>query len=248
MIPTLFQEKKIIHLQDVDSTNIYAKKILKNELFISDGTTIVANHQQNGKGQQGTIWESNSNENLTFSVIILPKIAVDKQFQISKIVALALVDFLAALEIKNVFIKWPNDIYVGKKKVAGVLIENSIRNTKIEYAIIGIGLNVNQTLFKNPVATSLKLIKSMHYELIDLLEFFLSWLEKKYFLLKTNQHKKIDAAYLENLLGFQYELYFSTPINKFKGKIVGVSKEGKLQIKKQNELLAFGIKEIEFHL
>lgn len=248
MIQPLFQEKKIIHLQDVDSTNSYAKKLLKNELFISEGTTIIANHQQRGKGQQGAIWESNPNENLTFSVIISPKIAIDNQFQISKIVALALVDFLTALEIKNISIKWPNDIYVEKNKIAGVLIENTLRNAKIEFSIIGIGINVNQTLFKNATATSLKLIKSSHYELIDLLEFFLNWLEKKYFLLKTNQHKKIDAAYLENLLGFNNEISFFSNNTTFKAIIIGVSNSGKLQLNINGVCCEKDIKEIEFLL
>jgi BirA family biotin operon repressor/biotin-[acetyl-CoA-carboxylase] ligase len=246
MLNTLFHDKKLIHLQEIDSTNEYAKSLIKEFTYVSEGTTIVAKNQLHGRGQMGSSWESNPGQNLTFSVIISPKILISEQFQISKIVALALVDFISRLSIKNVFIKWPNDIYINEKKIAGILIENILKNNKIEHTIVGIGLNVNQVDFTTKNATSLQLITSQAYDLNILLANFLELLERNYFLLKSNQHGVINEVYLKNLLGFQKERKFSTSTEQFKATIIGVSSAGKLQLNRNEHLLEMDIKEITF--
>ncbi|PJC63203.1 MAG: biotin--[acetyl-CoA-carboxylase] ligase [Flavobacteriales bacterium CG_4_9_14_0_2_um_filter_32_27] len=246
MLNTLFHDKKLIHLQEIDSTNEYAKSLIKVLTYVSEGTTIVAKNQLHGRGQMGSSWESNPCQNLTFSVIISPKILVVEQFQISKIVALALISFLNQLGIKNTSIKWPNDIYIKEKKIAGILIENILKNNKIEHTIIGIGLNVNQVDFTTKNATSLQLITSQAYDLNILLANFIEILERNYFLLKSNQHAVINEAYLKNLLGFQKERKFSTSTEQFKAIIIGVSSMGKLQLQKDEQLMEMDIKEITF--
>lgn len=246
MLNTLFHDKKLIHLQEIDSTNEYAKSLIKELTYVSEGTTIVAKNQLHGRGQMGSSWESNPNQNLTFSVIISPKMLVVEQFQISKIVALALISFLNQLGIKNTSIKWPNDIYIKEKKIAGILIENILKNNKIEYTIVGIGLNVNQVDFTTKNATSLQLITSQAYDLNILLANFLEILERNYFLLKSNQHAVINEAYLKNLLGFQKERKFSTSTEQFKAIIIGVSAMGKLQLQKDEQVMEMDIKEITF--
>lgn len=246
MLNTLFHDKKLIHLQEIDSTNEYAKLLIKELTYVSEGTTIIAKNQLHGRGQMGSSWESNPNQNLTFSVIISPKMLVVEQFQISKIVALALVGFLNQLGIKNISIKWPNDIYIKEKKIAGILIENILKINKIEHSIVGIGLNVNQVNFTTKNATSLQLITSQAYDLNSLLARFLEILERNYFLLKSNQHTVINEAYLKNLLGFQIERKFSTSTEQFKAIITGVSSMGKLQLKRGEQLMEMGIKEITF--
>ncbi|NCP46212.1 MAG: biotin--[acetyl-CoA-carboxylase] ligase, partial [Flavobacteriales bacterium] len=203
-------------------------------------------NQLHGRGQMGSSWESNPCQNLTFSVIIPPKILVVEQFQISKIVALALISFLNQLGIKNTSIKWPNDIYIKEKKIAGILIENILKNNKIEHTIIGIGLNVNQVDFTTKNATSLQLITSQAYDVNILLANFIEILERNYFLLKSNQHAVINEAYLKNLLGFQKERKFSTSTEQFKAIIIGVSSMGKLQLQKDEQLMEMDIKEITF--
>lgn len=246
MLNTLFHDKKLIHLQEIDSTNEYAKSLIKELTYVSEGTTIIAKNQLHGRGQMGSSWESNPSQNLTFSVIISPKMLVVEQFQISKIVALALVGFLNQLGIKNTSIKWPNDIYIKEKKIAGILIENILKNNKIEHTIVGIGLNVNQVDFTTKNATSLQLITSQVYDLNILLANFLELLERNYFLLKSNQHEVINEVYLKNLLGFQKERKFSTSTEQFKAIIIGVSSMGKLQLQKDEQLMEMDIKEITF--
>ncbi len=134
------QVKNIIYLHEVESTNNYA-----NQLILSDaaeeGTVVLAHYQKKGKGQHGNNWESEDEKNLLMSIIIFPGfLDAGKQFLISKVVSLALIDFLKT-ETEDVSIKWPNDIYVGKNKIAGILIENSVKGTNMFSAILGIGLN-----------------------------------------------------------------------------------------------------------
>ena len=168
MPETLYIGKNIIELDVVDSTNNYASKL-------------VANFQGEGKGQRGNVWSSEPGKNLTFSLVLNPKrVAPSEAFVISKIVSLAICKYLESVIDEDVFIKWPNDIYVGEKKICGILIENQFKGNNFEYAIIGIGLNVNQTNFQNlPRVTSLFLeskkeldLKSVLTELLKSIEIF----------------------------------------------------------------------------
>src|SRR5690606_25093723 len=125
---------------------------LKNELSKStplhEGTVIMAVDQYAGKGQQGTVWQSEPGKNLTFSLLLTPFFLSPKhQFRLTVAVSVALVRALATLLGERVAIKWPNDLYVGDRKIGGMLIENILQGPRWKSAIIGIGLNVNQTVF-----------------------------------------------------------------------------------------------------
>ena len=110
--------------------------------------TITADQQENGRGRQQKTWESECGKNLLMSVLLYPPYSPQKQFYVCRYVSLALVDFLQEhAHIKNVYIKYPNDIYIGNQKVAGILIEHFLQGDKINYSIAGIGLNVNQAVF-----------------------------------------------------------------------------------------------------
>lgn len=252
MLNTLFVDKKILFLEEVNSTNEFAKSYIKNNLHFPEGTTIVANHQPEGKGQRGNSWESEPGKNLTFSVMLSPKIFAEHQFQLSKIVALSIIDFLFSVGVKNAQIKWPNDIYIENKKIAGILIENNIKENKLEHTVVGIGININQKVFTLSTATSLYLNMQIAYDLKTLLYSFLEKLEKRYFLLKTNQHNLINEAYLANLLGYNKELTFLVNATQtpFLAKIVGVSATGKLQLKQKNKtnIEEFDVKELKLLL
>ena len=134
----------IIWLESVDSTNEEAKRHISD---IDNLSVLSALEQTAGRGQRGNKWTSNSGENLMFSIVLKdPKISARDQFVLNEIASLAVVDFLSMHGI-SARIKWPNDIYVGSKKICGILIENSLHGSAISSSIIGIGLNINQRNF-----------------------------------------------------------------------------------------------------
>ena len=149
----------IIKLDAIDSTNNYLKKIILNE-GINDYTVVTAKFQTQGKGQLGTEWESEHSKNLICSVYKKNiNIKVQDQFVISALVSLALIKTLRKVNLSNMHIKWPNDIMSDNKKICGILIENIVKQNYIKDTVIGIGLNVNQTIFYNlPNASSETLV------------------------------------------------------------------------------------------
>lgn len=249
MYDSLFLGSKIVRLTEVDSTNVYAASLIKNSpKIITDGMVIYTDNQTNGKGQRGRIWETTPNKNLTFSIVLKPNLLVNEQFLLSKICALGILDFLTDLGIKNTSIKWPNDIYVGNQKIAGMLLENTLKNSKIEFCIAGIGININQTDFNEHLqqATSLQLITNKSYELSQLLSQLLFFIEKRYLQLKTGKLQQINNDYLNHLLGYNTERTYLVNNQKVLGVISGVASSGKLQVIHKNNLHEYDMKEIEF--
>ena len=164
----------IIWLERVDSTNDEARRHISE---IDNLSVVSALEQTKGRGQRGNRWSSQPGENLTFSLVVKDfRIKANEQSAISQATALSLVDLLSRHEIKA-RIKWPNDIYAGDEKICGILIENSLKGSEIDWSIIGIGLNVNQTTFPEdlPNPTSMKLCtgNSNPYNTREILEEFM---------------------------------------------------------------------------
>ncbi len=139
-------EANIINLPTAHSTN----SVLAEMAPTAPHGTVVATYEQTaGRGQRGNSWEAAPGENITMSMLLRPAhISPSRQFVISQAVSVAIVDFLRRyLPGETVSVKWPNDIYVGDRKICGILIENTIAGSRIEYSIVGIGLNVNQERF-----------------------------------------------------------------------------------------------------
>lgn len=137
---------EVIELQTATSTNSYLAAIAPSS---PHGTVVRAIEQTAGRGQRGNSWEANPGENITVSMLLRPAgILPAHQFVISQAVSVAIVKMLRRyLPSEDVSVKWPNDIYVGDRKICGILIENTLAGSRIEYSIIGIGLNVNQEIF-----------------------------------------------------------------------------------------------------
>ena len=164
----------IIWLERVDSTNDEARRHISE---IDNLSVVSALEQTKGRGQRGNRWSSQPGENLTFSLVVKDfRIKANEQSAISQATALSLVDLLSRHEIKA-RIKWPNDIYAGDEKICGILIENSLKGSAIDWSIIGIGLNVNQTAFPKdlPNPTSMKLCTGISnpYNTREILEEFM---------------------------------------------------------------------------
>ncbi len=240
---------RIIRLTQTDSTNREAWRLIEKE-NPSAGTIIVASYQNQGKGQGGNKWESERGENLLFSLIIEPRtIPVVKQFLINISVSLAICEAVSSLiSDRTVLIKWPNDIYVENKKLAGILIENSIMADMITHCVIGIGINVNQTLFfsdaPNPV--SLAQLSGEAFDLKVCLSCACIALEKWFTCLFDGEFAKIRELYHLTLLGFGTPRYFKANEEVFEGTITGVSEYGQLIIKHHDRIRQFDMKEVSF--
>jgi len=250
---TLFVGQNAIHLTAVDSTNSYATEMLR-QIAPKEGTIIYTFEQTNGRGQRGNTWLSEPNKNVAFSLILHPSfLHADEQFLLTKITSLAVADLMAEI-LKNagssavVKIKWPNDIYVNDQKLGGILIENTIRENSIQYSVIGIGLNINQTAFNNSInATSVKTISGMETNLDGVVKRLCEFLEARYLQLKTNKRDHLDFSYLQRLYRLNEWKNYADETAAFEGKIVSVSAAGKLQLELLNGTMKeFDLKEIRF--
>jgi len=159
-------DNQLIELESVDSTNNYAMGLV-HEGLASDGLICLARHQWAGKGQRGKIWQSEPGQNLIMSLIIEPQtLDLSQQFLLSASVALAILDLVLTISGNKWTVKWPNDIFWNDRKAAGILIESVIHGKNWPFAVIGIGMNLNQESFPAaiPNAISLKQITGDHYE------------------------------------------------------------------------------------
>lgn len=241
---------KIIKLDAIDSTNTFLREMSYNNQ-VENFTIVIAKNQVNGRGQMNAVWESENGKNLTFSILLkLDQVTITNQFYISKVVSLAIYDVLDTLLTIKISIKWPNDILAEGKKICGILIENSVKKTMIHQSIVGIGLNVNQEVFKNlPNATSMKLISKENYDLDFVLENFVDSIKKYISILDKNDFQEIDKLYLNRLYKIGIPSMFKNMLNNtvFMGKILGVSNQGQLNIELEDETVSqFNLKEIEF--
>lgn len=245
---TLFIGKSVIYLPTCHSTNEVASTLLsKPEIF--EGTVVVCSEQTAGKGQRGNTWEAEPNKNLTFSLILKPKfLKVNQQFNLNIAISLAVYDLLTKYLGEKVRIKWPNDIYYlnnpTPQKICGILIQNIIKGDSIENSIVGIGLNVNQSIFGDPKAISLFNIlqKELSTEevLIDLME----KIEPRYLQLKDNLNGLIDD-YLRWMFWYKEKHIFKSEA-EFQGTIVGLDPIGRLLIESEGDVKAYNFKEIAF--
>lgn len=236
--------RKLIHLESVDSTNNYTANLLKSE-GLSSGTVILADEQFAGRGQRGSEWLVEPGLNLTFSVYLeLVNLSVENQFDLSKLVALSIVDFLSKNGIHSK-IKWPNDIVVEGRKIAGVLIENSISSSRPIRSIIGIGININQTSFGDLNATSMCLEKEQFYPVRDALFSFIASFNRlsiDLFSSSSNLHE----SYLDKLYQLNERKYYSDSKGEFEGEILGIDPTGKLRVDRNGEVTSYDLKEIRF--
>jgi BirA family biotin operon repressor/biotin-[acetyl-CoA-carboxylase] ligase len=245
---TLIIGKKVIYLPTCHSTNDIAAEIVHAGLF-AEGTVVITDNQIQGRGQRGTIWTANAGENLTFSVILTPDfIPISEQFLISQMTALALRAY-AHEYVKDVKIKWPNDIHANGKKISGVLIENAIQGAKITTSIIGIGLNINQLVFGGGYATSLAKETDVKYLLTEEFHRLLKYLDSFYNKLRSlSQWQSIRMDYLKHLYGYQDEVRFLYQDEIVTGYVTNVTPQGKICIKLSTEahVLEFALKEIQW--
>lgn len=232
----------------VSSTNEECLKLVADKS--PQGCVVAARYQTDGRGQRGNVWESDSGQNLTFSILLRPiQVEVQRQFMLSKVAALAVCDWISAYVTKSkVSIKWPNDVYVGNGKIAGILIENSFSTSTLDVSVIGIGVNVNQTYFvdlPNPISLALEtgIIFNVETSLMELLECFKSRYEQ----LLNKQYSQLDADYFNLLYRKDTYCEYKAQGQVFRARIVGVKSTGELELQSvDGKVQSFAFKEISF--
>ena len=146
------------YIDETDSTNNRLKQMLDDGQQLPDLYTLYTFYQTAGRGQQGNSWESEQGKNLLFSTLLRPAdLNAADQFRLSMLAPLAIVNVLGSLLSCPPAIKWPNDIYVGDKKLSGILIENTLAGSRLSASVIGVGLNVNQKRFLSPAPNPVSL-------------------------------------------------------------------------------------------
>ncbi len=245
----LSNERRIIRLEEVDSTNRYLKQLVREERP-EEGSLVIADYQTGGRGQMGNSWYSGRGDNLLFSLLIYPRqLPANESFILSRITSLALKNLLDSF-VNDIRIKWPNDIYWKDKKIAGILIENDIQGKEIDNSVIGIGLNVNQQIFPlelaNPV--SLRQITGTLHDREHLLELFM----REFFLLYRDLQEglvtAIEDEYMLDLYRVNDYYWFEDSNALFKAKIETVLSSGHLVLRTldSDEERTYAFKEVSF--
>lgn len=237
---------QIFRLDCVKSTNNFAAKLIEQRLC-ENGALILADIQTAGKGQRDAIWESDSNKNILCSYVYFPdNMSVDSLALYNRCFSLAVITALSQFGI-DATIKWPNDILIKNKKVAGILIENEISQGQIKSMIFGLGLNVNQLSFNYHLATSMAIVQETSYDLNEVsvsitneFNHWVSFIEKNSSWLKTQ--------YLNHLYGYQKLLRFKICSGEVEGTITGVNDRGELEVELQGKVETFRNKDLSFLL
>lgn len=247
---TLFVGQAFIDLPQVDSTNAYASELLSKSKP-AEGTVISTYRQTNGRGQIGSTWESEPDKNISLSAIFYPDFIFAKdQFLLNVFTSLAVFDLVNKyLPDCSVSIKWPNDIYVDNRKIAGILLQNSLMNTQIRSTVVGIGINVNQTAFTTTLSnpTSLSLESTQVFDLQELTCALCEVLESRFLQLKGGKIVPLQQTYMRHLYRFNLPAnYQRTNGETIIGTILGVDEIGRLKMKVGEKVEVFDLKEIKF--
>ncbi|MDD6357504.1 MAG: biotin--[acetyl-CoA-carboxylase] ligase [Bacteroidales bacterium] len=234
----------IVKLPATHSTNSYMQEVLSKSLP-EEGTLVWTPCQTAGRGQCGNAWESEPGKNITCSAVFYPAVNIQEQFLVSEAVSLAVIDFMDIL-MPGCRIKWPNDIYYGDFKVAGILIEQNLYGKRIDSCVAGVGININQKKFRSdaPNPLSVSLVTGETYDV----ELLLPQLQEKL----TERMRELKSPclhqeYMSRLYRKEGFFLFSDASGVFVARICDVQSNGYLVLetdKKEKRCYAF--KEVEF--
>ena len=239
---------KLIKLDAIDSTNDFLKGLSAKQI-VENYTVITAENQTNGKGQMGAKWVSESGKNLTMSVLIKDFLFnINQIYSLNVAISLSVISALEKYKIPNLTIKWPNDIMSDRKKIGGILIENTIKNEHEIISVVGIGLNVNQLNFDAlPKASSLAVIMQTSFdkeklciEIVDQIKTHISKLE-------NDQSNALWIKYKELLFKKGIPMPFQNQKGEqFMAIIQDVNSSGKLSMLLEDDsTVFFDVKEIQ---
>lgn len=232
-LKTKFIGKNVLHFETIDSTNDYAKKI-GNEL--RDGSVIISEEQTKGKGRLGRVWESKAGEGIWMSIILKPNIIPNKAPFITLIAGASIVKALNILGV-DAKIKWPNDITINNKKLSGILTELSAEIERVNYIVVGIGMNVKDTDFEEELKDKATSLYKENYNVsrIDIVKEILCQFEKLYldYIEKDDKKEVLDICRQYSAI-INKEIYVIKNDQKELVDCIGINEEGNLIIKNKD--------------
>ena len=234
-----------LHFDLIDSTNTYLKKNYQN---LNDMTFVSADYQSEGRGRVNRTWKSENGANLLFSLLILNIELINSFKAISMISSYSIVEVLNGIGLNNVSIKWPNDVYAGDKKIAGILLE-AVTKEEIECLIVGIGINVNQMSFNGDYLREPTSIRNELNKEISLNE--LKNLIYKQLDINLNKLKS-GYTFIDEIRNYNYlkdkEVYALIDNTKQKVKALDINDDYSIKVIKDTSIYNLNSDEISFHL
>lgn len=222
---------KVIHMQTVDSTQTIAHQAARDNA--PHGTIVVADEQTIGRGRMNRTWHSSKDKGIWLSIILRPEMPPNHASQLTLLAATVLADVLDEFDSLNPLIKWPNDLLINKKKTAGILTEMQAEQDRIQYILIGIGLNVNHSIEDlnediQSKATSLRIESDMEWSIKDLIQKLLIAFETAYDIYMEHGFAPIKEKWESYGFKIGENISIKTFNDKWKGKFLGISEEGAL--------------------
>jgi len=221
--------RKIFTFDSIDSTNACAKALAG--CWAAEGTVVLAEYQTAGRGRLGRSWHSNPGDNLTFTVILRPSLTPSSVNILPLFTAVAVADAIESYCGVKTDCKWPNDLLVRNRKVAGILLEGSFKQEMVEYVVIGIGLNVNQEQFPPeiaPRATSLRIASGAPVDRPKLFREIMTTIEQQYDRLTVEGYDSIIPRWLARSVIIGKKIEVSQDGTVLGGVVRGIGAEGSL--------------------
>lgn len=240
----------LIHLEETNSTISYLSELC-NRQCVPELTTVMADFQTSGRGQRGNSWESEKEKNLLFSFVLYPSfLEARNQFLLSQIVSLSVKEVLDRY-VGNISIKWPNDIYWKEKKICGMLIENNLTGIHITRSIAGIGININQDVFRSsaPNPVSIKQITGREHHPAAMLAHIMERVKEYYLSLQKGETETIARRYHKALFRNEGTHPFRDSKGEFTAQIAGVEPDGHLVLlDNADKIRRYVFKEVQYVL
>jgi BirA family transcriptional regulator, biotin operon repressor / biotin---[acetyl-CoA-carboxylase] ligase len=228
--------RKVYTFQTIDSTNNCARALAG--CWAEEGTVVIAEEQTAGKGRLGRSWLAAPGENLTFSIVLRPDLPSEEMNLLPLFVAVGVAAAVESVISMSIQCKWPNDLLLNGKKFAGVLMEGSVSNNAVEYVIVGIGINVNQTLFPPELterATSLRLATGGPIDRDTLFRAILHSLETEYDSLLASGFHQVLPRWLSYAPIVGRKVTIGQDGSVLTGTVRGISKHGGLILETDGE-------------
>ena len=214
----------------IDSTNAQAKRLA--EEGYGNGTLIVADHQNAGRGRRGRSWESPAGTSISMTVLLKPDIEPNNASMITLVAALAVAKAITRLTGADAGIKWPNDIVMNGKKVCGILTEMSVQFDHVNYIVVGIGINVSTECFPEEIqdiATSLRLETGKLISRAELIEAVWEYFEEDYErYLQTQDLRNLVKDYNARLVNMHQRVKVLDLKEPYEGNARGITPKGEL--------------------
>ena len=227
---------KIFHYQEIDSTNNKAKQLAAEG--VENGSLIVAERQTAGRGRRGRTWISDEMDNIYMSVLLRPKFAPDKAPMLTLVMAYSVAKAIRKLTGMNIQIKWPNDLVWNGRKLVGILTEMSVKEGKIEYVVVGVGVNVNTEHFAKEVedtAVSIRQATGEMWEKETLITAIMQqFLEDYKVFEQVEDLSNIQTAYNELLVNAGREVCILGEKESYHAKALGINKFGELIVLRED--------------